>query len=82
MKPSHVIVLLVVAALAGAGGWFAAKQSAGHTHDAPDSTAAKGTIYTCSMHPQVRQNKPGTCPFCGMALAPLSSTGPSPNDSS
>lgn len=25
-------------------------------------------IYTCPMHPQVRQNKPGSCPICGMAL--------------
>ena len=25
-------------------------------------------MYTCSMHPEVVQNKPGTCPKCGMAL--------------
>jgi P-type Cu+ transporter len=29
-----------------------------------------GTIYTCPMHPQVRQMGPGTCPICGMALEP------------
>ncbi|MCA0434053.1 MAG: heavy metal translocating P-type ATPase [Proteobacteria bacterium] len=28
-------------------------------------------IYTCPMHPEVRQNGPGTCPICGMALEPL-----------
>jgi membrane fusion protein, copper/silver efflux system len=28
-------------------------------------------IYTCSMHPQIRQNEPGTCPICGMDLIPL-----------
>src|SRR3954454_5919373 len=27
-----------------------------------------GTIYTCPMHPQIRQIGPGTCPICGMAL--------------
>jgi len=27
-------------------------------------------IYTCSMHPQVRQNEPGDCPICGMELIP------------
>ncbi|HRJ12027.1 MAG TPA: copper-translocating P-type ATPase [Alphaproteobacteria bacterium] len=27
-------------------------------------------IYTCPMHPQIRQNKPGNCPICGMALEP------------
>src|SRR6185369_6173522 len=29
-----------------------------------------GTIYTCPMHPEVRQDHPGSCPKCGMALAP------------
>src|SRR6266446_5282475 len=27
-------------------------------------------IYTCPMHPQVEQNRPGNCPICGMALEP------------
>ncbi len=31
---------------------------------------AHGTIYTCPMHPQVRQVGPGNCPICGMALEP------------
>ena len=30
-----------------------------------------GTIYTCPMHPEIRQDKPGNCPKCGMALEPL-----------
>lgn len=29
------------------------------------------TIWTCSMHPQIRQNEPGDCPICGMDLIPL-----------
>jgi Cu+-exporting ATPase len=33
-------------------------------------TAPAGTIYTCPMHPQIRQVGPGTCPICGMALEP------------
>ncbi|WP_268747279.1 heavy metal translocating P-type ATPase [Ralstonia pickettii] len=32
--------------------------------------AAPGTIYTCPMHPEIRQDHPGTCPKCGMALEP------------
>lgn len=28
-------------------------------------------IYTCPMHPEVRQEKPGSCPICGMALEPV-----------
>ena len=31
----------------------------------------EGTIYTCPMHPEIRQNGPGNCPICGMALEPL-----------
>ena len=31
----------------------------------------KGTIYTCPMHPEIRQVGPGTCPICGMALEPV-----------
>ncbi len=37
-------------------------------------TTAAGTIYTCPMHPEVRQNGPGTCPKCGMALEPRTVT--------
>jgi Cu+-exporting ATPase len=34
------------------------------------AAAPAGTIYTCPMHPQVRQTGPGSCPICGMALEP------------
>ncbi|MBU1307800.1 MAG: heavy metal translocating P-type ATPase [Alphaproteobacteria bacterium] len=34
------------------------------------SPAAEGTIYTCPMHPQIRQDHPGNCPICGMTLEP------------
>ncbi len=32
--------------------------------------AAEGTIFTCPMHPEIRQPAPGNCPKCGMALEP------------
>jgi Cu(I)/Ag(I) efflux system membrane fusion protein len=38
---------------------------AAHDHE-------EGTIWTCSMHPQIRQDGPGKCPICGMDLIPLS----------
>ncbi|MDW9543914.1 heavy metal translocating P-type ATPase [Sinorhizobium meliloti] len=44
-------------------------------------TLMEGAIYTCPMHPQVRQIGPGNCPICGMALEPeviTAETGPSP----
>ncbi len=34
------------------------------------SKVLEGAIYTCPMHPQIRQIGPGTCPICGMALEP------------
>src|SRR6185295_630167 len=30
----------------------------------------EGTVYTCPMHPEIRQIGPGSCPICGMALEP------------
>ena len=35
---------------------------------------AAGTIYTCPMHPEVRQDHPGNCPKCGMTLEPVMSS--------
>jgi Cu+-exporting ATPase len=43
--------------------------------------APPGTIYTCPMHPEIRQVGPGSCPICGMALEPATVTadsGPNP----
>jgi P-type Cu+ transporter len=40
-----------------------------------------GTIYTCPMHPEIRQAGPGSCPICGMALEPelvTADSGPNP----
>ena len=47
----------------------------------PPGMLGEGVIYTCPMHPQVRQIGPGNCPICGMALEPevaTLETGPSP----
>lgn len=63
------------------GGGGAAR--AGHASspgemDGPGQGAAAGpvgaAVYTCPMHPQVRQSGPGTCPICGMSLEPLMPT--------
>ena len=37
---------------------------------ATEAVAPAGTMYTCPMHPEIRQDHPGTCPICGMALEP------------
>ncbi|SCX65709.1 copper-translocating P-type ATPase [Variovorax sp. EL159] len=35
---------------------------------------ASGTVYTCPMHPEIRQDHPGNCPKCGMTLEPVMPT--------
>jgi len=60
----------------------------GHSHDPAAALSkpggpgmVKATVYTCPMHPQIRQTGPGNCPICGMALEPevaTLETGPSP----
>jgi Cu+-exporting ATPase len=49
----------------------APKQYIGGVKPGPASTAPEGTIYTCPMHPEIRQPQPGNCPICGMALEPM-----------
>ncbi|HCT54061.1 efflux RND transporter periplasmic adaptor subunit [bacterium] len=52
-------------------------------HIADSHTDDEGNvIYSCSMHPSVRQSEPGDCPICGMELIPVNdnSTGGNPNE--
>jgi Cu+-exporting ATPase len=49
--------------------------------EAEAEVVPEGTIYTCPMHPEIRQVGPGSCPICGMALEPVIATaeaGPNP----
>ncbi|MGQ9879505.1 MAG: heavy metal-binding domain-containing protein [Armatimonadota bacterium] len=39
-----------------------------HQHDTHTDMPADKAYYTCSMHPEVRSDKPGDCPKCGMTL--------------
>lgn len=58
---------------------FAADQA---QHSVPNpQPEGEGVIYTCPMHPQIRQTGPGNCPICGMALEPeqpTAETAPNP----
>jgi Cu+-exporting ATPase len=54
---------------AGCRGKFAADPEK-YLHGTPAGAVPEGTIYTCPMHPEVRQVGPGCCPICGMALEP------------
>jgi len=43
----------------------------GNAEKSQMTSAAAGTIYTCPMHPEIRQDHAGNCPKCGMTLEPL-----------
>jgi len=43
-----------------------------HDHESVEASTA-ATVWTCSMHPQIRQPEPGACPICGMDLIPVAS---------
>ena len=52
-----------------------------HPEPAAPAPADMDAIYTCPMHPEIRQKGPGACPLCGMALEPATVTldeGPNP----
>lgn len=63
VEPS--ILLLLLLALAGS---MAPSTVAQETTTVPSSAAVRPVVYTCSMHPDVRSDKPGTCYKCGMTL--------------
>ncbi|WP_275967465.1 heavy metal translocating P-type ATPase [Aureimonas sp. SA4125] len=46
-----------------------------HTRERPKVAVQPDAIYTCPMHPQIRQVGPGNCPICGMSLEPETVTG-------
>ncbi|MDX5340334.1 MAG: efflux RND transporter periplasmic adaptor subunit [Cyclobacteriaceae bacterium] len=66
-----IIATLVVGLLAGWLIFSSGKTSAENEHEHTETAAGEETIWTCSMHPQIRQSEPGDCPICGMDLIPL-----------
>lgn len=73
MKARSLLSFLIVAALAGAAGYFAAKAE----HGAPDASgssapaARKVKFYQSPMHPWIKSDKPGKCTICGMTMVPV-----------
>ncbi|WP_281613958.1 efflux RND transporter periplasmic adaptor subunit [Flammeovirga sp. SubArs3] len=67
---SSLVVMFVTGLFCGwlfFGGETSSEGHENHQH------ATKEEVWTCSMHPQIRQNEPGDCPICGMELIPASS---------
>jgi Cu(I)/Ag(I) efflux system membrane fusion protein len=82
MKKKNIIYIVVGIIIGILGGYLLSiyiiptdKQSKdAHQHQLTQDTASE-TIYTCSMHPQIRQKEPGLCPICEMELVPLKESG-------
>ncbi|HUW19677.1 MAG TPA: efflux RND transporter periplasmic adaptor subunit [Sedimentisphaerales bacterium] len=77
---TRIILLVVLAFVVGyAVRGFLSKpepvRQIGNTHQAASEQQAGQQWWTCSMHPQIRQPKPGKCPICFMDLVPVSSGG-------
>lgn len=70
LNKNIAIPLIVILLISAAGGGWYAWQHQGHDHDhAAEGKPGKGKqLYTCSMHPFIIRDKPGTCPVCGMEL--------------
>ncbi len=73
---ASVLILLLGAVYGGYHfGRTGSASGAALTTDTHDH--AEDQVWTCSMHPQIRQGEPGTCPICGMDLIPAGSGGSS-----
>ena len=74
MNQLKIIIVAVAAAVLGLGAGYLlfrgepdVPEVPAHEHAAEDGS----TIWTCSMHPQIRQDHQGQCPICGMDLIPV-----------
>jgi Cu(I)/Ag(I) efflux system membrane fusion protein len=67
------IALIIGVFLAG---WFMHRIfSGGQSQPSPQTAKQSQTVWTCSMHPQIRQDHAGKCPLCGMDLIPVGGAG-------
>lgn len=53
----------------------AAPEASGSEHAGHDHTTHEGVMYTCPMHPEVKDSQAGKCPKCGMNLEPVKPEG-------
>jgi Cu(I)/Ag(I) efflux system membrane fusion protein len=69
------VLLLLVGGILGASifALWSSTAPSDHTEHIRSPDQGKETIWTCSMHPQIRQPEPGQCPICGMDLIPVTS---------
>jgi len=70
-KIFSVIILSIILGMIIGKAVLPDSRPAGDEHDHEVTENSDPTIYTCSMHPQVRKEEPGLCPICAMDLVPV-----------
>lgn len=65
-----ISITLVIGLFFGAV-FFGGSEESHNGHNHAETANAEETVYTCSMHPQIKQNEPGLCPICAMDLVPM-----------
>src|SRR5688500_19007462 len=74
--PAYIILLVLLVSCSGEP-----KQNDHTAHDhAIAQEQPQGKKYTCSMHPQIVRDQPGTCPICGMELVEVKQSNASGNE--
>ena len=71
MKKIKLVIIIILTLIIGmwlGSMFFGGDSHEGHQHEGSSGEQAKEEIWTCSMHPQIRQSEPGNCPLCGMEL--------------
>ena len=65
-KKTFVLSILATLLIGFVGGKFVFSDKDNHNHEVIEEG-----IWTCAMHPQIKQSEPGKCPICNMELVPL-----------
>ena len=71
MRKNYIVNIVLIVLLVSAIGFISCNNKSGKDAHANHMEA---TQYTCPMHPQILQDKPGKCPVCGMDLVPKSAS--------
>lgn len=71
IKSKYFIALLALIIGLALGSIFFGSKNENQRSDDKNQAISKEEIWTCSMHPQIKQGEPGQCPICGMDLIPM-----------
>jgi Cu(I)/Ag(I) efflux system membrane fusion protein len=71
IKKNYLLIAIVLLIGIFAGSLFAGSSEEKQENSKEEQKTEEATTWTCSMHPQIKQDKPGLCPICAMDLIPL-----------